>query len=175
MCGIVGFIDLALTGADEAALVLARMRGAIRHRGPDDEGQIAAGGVGLGIQRLSIVDLATGHQPMLSADGKIWLVFNGEIYNHTELRARLEAGGRRFRTRSDTEVILAQYEHFGLDGIGDLNGMFAFAIWDARSANCTSCAIAGRQAAVLFQRRQAFLLFIRDQGAAGGRAIHMRT
>ena len=133
MCGIVGFIDLALTGADEAALVLARMRGAIRHRGPDDEGQIAAGGVGLGIQRLSIVDLATGHQPMLSADGKIWLVFNGEIYNHTELRARLEAGGRRFRTRSDTEVILAQYEHFGLDGIGDLNGMFAFAIWDARS------------------------------------------
>ena len=133
MCGIVGFIDLALTGADEAALVLARMRGAIRHRGPDDEGQIAAGGVGLGIQRLSIVDLATGHQPMLSADGKIWLVFNGEIYNHAELRARLEAGGRRFRTRSDTEVILAQYEHFGLDGIGDLNGMFAFAIWDARS------------------------------------------
>ncbi len=71
---------------------------------------------------------------MLSADGKVWLVFNGEIYNHAELRAQLEAGGRRFRTRSDTEVILAQYEHFGLDGIGNLNGMFAFAIWDARSS-----------------------------------------
>ena len=133
MCGIVGYIDPALTAADEAASVLVRMRGAIRHRGPDEDGQIAAAGVGLGVQRLSIVDLSAGHQPMTSADGKIWLVFNGEIYNHAELRARLEATGRPFRTRSDTEVVLAQYERFGLDGIRDLNGMFAFAIWDGRS------------------------------------------
>ena len=133
MCGIVGYIDSALTAADEAASVLARMRGAIHHRGPDEDGQIAANGVGLGVQRLSIVDLAAGHQPMTSAGGKIWLVFNGEIYNHGELRARLEAGGRHFRTRSDTEVILAQYERHGLAGIQDLNGMFAFAIWDGRS------------------------------------------
>jgi asparagine synthase (glutamine-hydrolysing) len=133
MCGIVGFIDSALTAADEAASVLVRMRRAIQHRGPDDDGQIAANGIGLGVQRLSIVDLVTGHQPMTSADGKVWLVFNGEIYNHAELRARLEATGRQFRTRSDTEVILAQYEHFGLDGMRDLNGMFAFAIWDGRN------------------------------------------
>src|SRR4051812_33947684 len=110
MCGIVGFIDPALNAVDAANSVLAHMRGAIRHRGPDEEGQITAGGVGLGVQRLSIVDLAAGHQPMSSADGKLWLVFNGEIYNHAELRARHEAAGRRFRTRSDTEVILAQYE-----------------------------------------------------------------
>src|SRR5262245_56304766 len=133
MCGIVGFIDPSLTDSHEAAFVLARMRAAIQHRGPDDEGQIADGGVGLGLQRLSIVDLASGHQPMLSTDGRIWLAFNGEIYNHADLRSRHEASGRRFRTRSDTEVILAQYERFGLRGAHDLNGMFAFAIWDGRS------------------------------------------
>ncbi len=133
MCGIVGFIDAALAAAEDAAAVLARMRGAIAHRGPDDDGQIAAAGVGLGVQRLSIVDLASGHQPMVSADGQVWLVFNGEIYNHAELRARLEATGRRFRTKSDTEVILAQYERYGLEGIRELNGMFAFAIWDGGS------------------------------------------
>src|ERR1700694_5518055 len=133
MCGIVGFLDPGLAEPDAAACVLARMRSAIRHRGPDDEGQIASGGVGLGMQRLSIVDLVTGHQPMLSTDGRVWLVFNGEIYNHADLRQRLERSGYSFRTRSDTEVILAQYERFGLDGIRDLNGMFAFAIWDGRS------------------------------------------
>ena len=133
MCGIVGFIDPALTAPDAAAVMLSRMRGAIRHRGPDDDGQITAGGIGLGVQRLSIVDLATGHQPMVGADERIWLVFNGEIYNHAELRARHETAGRYFRTRSDTEVILAQYERYGLRGVSELNGMFALAIWDGRS------------------------------------------
>ncbi len=132
MCGIVGFVDPALTDGEAAAAVLVRMRDAIRHRGPDDEGQIVEGGIGLGVQRLSIVDLAAGHMPMSSADRRLWLVFNGEIYNHAELRARHEAAGRDFRTRSDTEVILAQYERFGLEGIRDLNGMFSFALWDGR-------------------------------------------
>jgi asparagine synthase (glutamine-hydrolysing) len=132
MCGIVGYLDPAVSRSEADAL-LDRMRSAIRHRGPDDDGQIAREGVGLGVQRLSILDLSTGHQPMTSADGCIWLVFNGEIYNHAELRKRHEGAGRSFKTRSDTEVVLAQYEKFGLDGIRDLNGMFGFAIWDNRA------------------------------------------
>lgn len=132
MCGIVGFIDPALTAAD-AAPVLARMRAAIHHRGPDEDGQLVRHGMGLGIQRLSIVDLSGGHQPIFSADGKIAIVFNGEIFNHADLRRQREAEGRQFRTRSDTEVVLAQYERFGLDGLHTLNGMFAFALWDGRA------------------------------------------
>jgi asparagine synthase (glutamine-hydrolysing) len=132
MCGIAGFIDAALSAAERDE-VLSRMRVSLRHRGPDDHGQISDGPVGLAMQRLSIVDLKSGHQPMLSEDGSIWLVFNGEIYNHLDLRRVLEIKGRRFRTRSDTEVILAQYEYYGLNGLADLNGMFAFAIWDGTS------------------------------------------
>lgn len=131
MCGIAGFIDATLT-EDERVKILAQMRESMRHRGPDEHGQITDGPVGLAMQRLSIVDLALGHQPMSSEDSRVWLVFNGEIYNHNELRRRLEAEGRCFRTRSDTEVVLAQYEQYGLEGIQDLNGMFAFAIWDGR-------------------------------------------
>ena len=133
MCGIAGFFDLTLAASDAAA-VLTRMREAIRHRGPDDHGQLTDGPVGLATQRLSIVDPVGGAQPMTSADGTVSLVFNGEIYNHPALRAAHEAAGRRFRTRSDTEVLLAQYERYGLDGLDGLNGMFAAAIWDRRSA-----------------------------------------
>jgi asparagine synthase (glutamine-hydrolysing) len=129
MCGIVGYLDPAVT-ADHGASLLGTMCAAIRHRGPDDHGQIAGPGVGFGMQRLSIVDLNHGHQPMTSEDGRIWLVFNGEIYNHAELRDRHLANGRTFRTQSDTEVLLAHYERYGLAGLRDLNGMFAFAIWD---------------------------------------------
>lgn len=131
MCGIVGYLDPAV-GVDQGVSILDRMCAAIRHRGPDDHGRMAGPGVGFGMQRLSIVDLSHGHQPMTSDDGRVWLVFNGEIYNHSELRARHRARGRVFRTQSDTEVVLAQYELFGLDGLRDLNGMFAFAIWDGR-------------------------------------------
>ena len=131
MCGIVGFLDPTL-GAVEASGVLAGMRAAVRHRGPDDSGQCVSGVVGLAMQRLSIIDLAGGAQPMSGADGQVWIVYNGELFNDAELRSTLKAAGRHFRTRSDTEVMLAQYERYGLDGLSALNGMFAAAIWDQR-------------------------------------------
>ena len=129
MCGIAGFsgnLDIQ---------VLRKMSAAIVHRGPDDEGEFydAAKGVGLAHRRLSILDLSpTGHQPMISEDGAVVLVFNGEIYNFRELRMELEARGHRFRGHSDTEVLLALYMVKGEDLLPYVNGIFAFALWDAR-------------------------------------------
>jgi asparagine synthase (glutamine-hydrolysing) len=102
----------------------------IVHRGPDDEGQFARGPIGLGVRRLSIIDLEGGHQPMTTVDGLITIVFNGEIYNYRDIRADLESKGHRFRTDSDTECILNCYAEYGLDCLSRLNGMFAIAIWD---------------------------------------------
>jgi asparagine synthase (glutamine-hydrolysing) len=108
------------------------MTGVLAHRGPDGQGLQTDGPVGLGHQRLAIIDLATGDQPMASPDGRLWIVFNGEIYNFRELRADLERrGGWRFRTGSDTEVILAAYAAWGTACLRRLRGMFAFALWDA--------------------------------------------
>jgi asparagine synthase (glutamine-hydrolysing) len=108
----------------------------IRHRGPDDHGQHVENGPGLsaalGMRRLSIIDLATGRQPISNEDGTVWVVFNGEIYNYRELRASLIRSGHRFRTNSDTEVLVHLYEEEGVDGIRRLRGMFAYAIWDSR-------------------------------------------
>jgi asparagine synthase (glutamine-hydrolysing) len=111
--------------------VLRRMCDVMTHRGPDDEGVYTAGPVGLGIRRLSIIDLTTGHQPLSNEDGSLWIVFNGEIYNHAELRAQLEARGHLYRTHSDTETIVHLYEEYGHECVQHLSGMFAFAIWDA--------------------------------------------
>jgi asparagine synthase (glutamine-hydrolysing) len=109
---------------------------AIRHRGPDDHGYRIENGPGLsmalGMRRLSIIDLATGQQPISNEDGTVWVVFNGEIYNYRELRSSLIRGGHRFRTQSDTEVLVHLYEEEGVDGIERLRGMFAYAIWDSR-------------------------------------------
>jgi asparagine synthase (glutamine-hydrolysing) len=109
---------------------------AIRHRGPDDQGYRIEGGPGLslalGMRRLSIIDLATGRQPVANEDETVWVVFNGEIYNYRELRASLIRSGHRFRTNSDTEVLVHLYEEEGVDGIQRLRGMFAYAIWDSR-------------------------------------------
>ena len=104
----------------------------IRHRGPDDEGFYTDGGCGIGMRRLSIIDLSTGHQPISNEDGTIWVVFNGEIYNYQELRRDLIQRGHRFATNSDTETLVHLYEEKGTDGLQWLRGMFAFCIWDSR-------------------------------------------
>ena len=111
---------------------LAEMNSQIVHRGPDDDGFFAEGNVGLAIRRLSIIDVKTGHQPISNEDGSLWIVYNGEIYNHQELRAQLQARGHRYRTKSDTETIIHLYEEYGRDCVKHLRGMFAFAIWDRR-------------------------------------------
>ncbi len=135
MCGFSGIFRWDSQPADKA--LLRRMTGQIVHRGPDDEGFFftepgQAVQAGLGFRRLSIIDLSGGHQPMSSADGKCWIVFNGEIYNFLELRKDLETRGRKLATKSDTEVILHLYDLHGAECVKYLRGMFAFAIWDAR-------------------------------------------
>ena len=131
MCGIAGAFHYARS-APVSEKTLRAMAECIVHRGPDDEGfhLDPEGKVGLAFRRLSIVDLSGGHQPMSDEDGRYHLVFNGEIYNHLEIRRELEARGRRFRTRSDTEVILAAYREYGPDCVERFQGMFAFAVWD---------------------------------------------
>ena len=131
MCGIAGFSSN--TPRPDAAAVLKKMCDVIRHRGPDDEGYRVEGGCAIGMRRLSVVDLATGHQPLSNEDGSVWVVFNGEIYDFEHLRRDLEARGHRFRTRSDTEVIVHLYEEYGTRCFEHLRGMFAIALWDARS------------------------------------------
>ena len=127
MCGIAGYISASRR--PETSVVRA-MCDAIRHRGPDDEGFHVEGPCGIGMRRLSIIDLATGHQPMSNEDGSIWIVFNGEIYSYQQLREQLMAQGHRFQTSSDTETIIHLYEQEGPAGIAKLRGMFALAIWD---------------------------------------------
>jgi len=129
MCGICGVFQPEANLPVERALLTA-MTGELAHRGPDDEGFHVSGPTGLGHRRLSIVDLGGGHQPMASADGRVWTVFNGEIYNHEALRRELESRGRRYRTRSDTECILHLYDELGPAFVERLEGMFALAVWD---------------------------------------------
>src|SRR5437660_8210674 len=131
MCGIAGILEF---GRDARANPpeLRRMCDVMSHRGPDDDGIYTDGRAGIGMRRLSIVDLATGHQPLSNEDGSIWIVFNGEIYNHLALRPQLEARGHVYRTHSDTETIVHLYEEYGHDCVQHLRGMFAFAIWDRR-------------------------------------------
>jgi asparagine synthase (glutamine-hydrolysing) len=129
VCGIVGNV-LARADRSPDPAVLKRMNDRIAHRGPDDEGFFVQGSAGLAMRRLKIIDLATGHQPMAGEDRRVWVVFNGEIYNYRELTEALAARGHAFATRSDTEVIVHGFEERGLESIGDLEGMFAFAVWD---------------------------------------------
>jgi asparagine synthase (glutamine-hydrolysing) len=132
MCGICGIFhrDRGLRVERDA---LRQMNQRIVHRGPDDEGLYVEGNVGLAMRRLSIIDVKTGHQPIANEDESAWIVYNGELYNHLELRKDLEARGHRYRTRSDTETIVHLYEEHGRDCMKYLRGMFAFAIWDRRS------------------------------------------
>jgi asparagine synthase (glutamine-hydrolysing) len=130
MCGIAGFAPLAPSAVPERRL-LERMIHALHHRGPDGYGYLESPGIGLAHARLSIIDLATGDQPIRNETGTVQVVFNGEIFNYLELRQRLVAAGHRFYTQSDTEVIVHAYEEFGLDFVTELNGQFAIALWDA--------------------------------------------
>lgn len=130
MCGIAGI--MSLSGAPVSAEELRRMCAAMAHRGPDDEGFYLGRGVGLGMRRLSIIDLETGHQPVRNEDGSIWAVLNGEIYNFRELRRELEARGHSFVTATDTETIVHLYEEYGTRCVNEMRGMFAFALWDGR-------------------------------------------
>src|SRR5262245_9729697 len=129
MCGLVAILQLDGSRPDMPAL--RRMAARIKHRGPDDRGDFQDGTVAFAHQRLSIIDLTTGHQPM-TCDG-ITVAFNGEIYNYIELRAELRRLGHTFRTTSDTEVLLRMYLQYGTDAIARLNGMFAFVLFDART------------------------------------------
>src|SRR5262245_8846540 len=128
MCGICGRTD------DPRATAVAAMNAAMRHRGPDDEGTHTdrAHGLSLGARRLSVIDVEGGHQPLANEDGPIWAALDGEIYNHPRLQALLRERGHELRTGTDTEVLVHLYEEYGADLVHALEGMFAFAIWDAR-------------------------------------------
>jgi asparagine synthase (glutamine-hydrolysing) len=131
MCAICG--KLELNGAASVGIeTLARMLNSVSHRGPDDEGIYRSGPVGLGHKRLKIIDLTTGRQPMSNEDGTVWVIFNGEIYNYKGLTRDLIQRGHRFKTTSDTEVIVHAYEEFGEDCVKHLRGMFSFALWDEK-------------------------------------------
>lgn len=131
MCGICGQIKIASDEPVDPATI-RRMAQTMFHRGPDDEGTFFDRSLGFGFRRLSIIDLAGGHQPMADAEESVWIVFNGEIYNYPELRTELEARGHVFRTHSDTEVIIHGYKQWGTEVFNHLNGMFGVAIWDVR-------------------------------------------
>jgi asparagine synthase (glutamine-hydrolysing) len=130
MCGIVGIAGSAAHPVDDA--VLRSMNDALWHRGPDDDGFFVRDRVGLGMRRLAIIDVAGGRQPMHNEDKSVWAVFNGEIYNHNELREDLQARGHHFYTRSDSETLVHLYEEYGDEGVTRLRGMFAYALWDER-------------------------------------------
>jgi len=132
MCGIAGLVNPAIS-AGALRRIVPLMTGTLLHRGPDDEGCYVSDGVGLGMRRLSIIDLAGGRQPISNEDGSVQVVFNGEIYNYLELRNALSQRGHLFRTDSDTEVIAHLYEEKGVESFTDLRGMFAIAIWDQRA------------------------------------------
>src|SRR5882762_5214757 len=132
MCGINGIAFSSKSGRMVDAAVLKRMRDVITHRGPDDEGIFIDGAVGLGHRRLSIVDVAAGHQPMTNEDKTLHITYNGEIYNHADFREELEARGHVYQTHCDTETILHLYEEHGEKCVDYLRGMFAFAIWNQR-------------------------------------------
>lgn len=131
MCGIVGIVEKNRSSVDQA--LVSSMCQAIIHRGPDEDGFYFSEGVGLGMRRLSIIDLKSGQQPIHNQDRTAWIVFNGEIYNYRELREKLEKLGHTFYTNSDTEAIVHAYDQYGSDCPKHLRGMFAFAIWDKRT------------------------------------------
>jgi len=134
MCGIYGLAYTDKSRRPEVAL-LDQMALAIFHRGPDEAGRLVRGSIGIGMQRLRIIDLSTGQQPIFNEDNTVGIVYNGEIYNFQGLRRELEAAGHHFRTQTDTEVVIHAYEQYGIDCLRHFNGMFAFALWDGRDGS----------------------------------------
>ncbi|MBR5525182.1 MAG: asparagine synthetase B, partial [Brochothrix sp.] len=131
MCGFIGCINnkpVAISADDKA--VFEKMNKFIEHRGPDDEGYFYEDHISMGFRRLSIVDVENGHQPLAYDDGRYWIIFNGEVYNHVALREELIAKGHTFKTESDTEVIIAMYSEYKEESVKRLRGMFGFVIWD---------------------------------------------
>src|SRR5260221_6551333 len=133
MCGIAGIVDLEETGISPSRDALLRMAGAMRRGGPDEFVISRDARAGLAHARLSIIDLSTGQQPLANADDTLWIVFNGEIFNYVELRADLERLGHRFRTRSDTEIVVHAYEAWGEEAFARMNGQWAVALWNERT------------------------------------------
>src|SRR5258708_11576840 len=131
MWGIAGIVSSGSGGVDSETI--HRMCQTVVQRGPDDEGVFVKDGVGVGMRRLSIIDVSGGHQPVFNEDGTVWLVYNGEIYNFLQLRSELENRGRRFSTHTDTEVIVHLYEEMGSECVKKLRGMFAFSLYDDRN------------------------------------------
>src|SRR3984957_4635240 len=150
MCGICGV--LGIQRSELAEEITRRMMGALTHRGPDEDGLLVAPSASLGMRRLSIIDLPGGHQPVFNETGNVAVVYNGEIYNFPQLRKTLEGRGHAFRTHSDTEVVVHAYEEWGEQCLREFRGMFAFAVWDARSSGT-----AGEEA------RQAKIFLARDR------------
>ena len=130
VCGIVGYLNLNGSPLNPYETTLASMCESILHRGPDEQGMTVKGPIALGMTRLSIIDLATGQQPIPNEDQSVWIVFNGEIYNYQALQDKVRAAGHKLATNSDTEVIVHLYEDYGIDCLQFLEGMFSFAIWD---------------------------------------------
>src|SRR6516164_3475811 len=134
MCGIAGWCN-----GSKNSLQLKDMLKAIRHRGPESVGTYESDSVSLGHARLAIIDLTGGQQPIPNEDKTMWVICNGEVYNHSELRQRLMCQGHTFRTLSDTEVILHLYEEEGLECLNELNGQYAFVIWDSLQQRLVLC------------------------------------
>src|SRR3954468_8876393 len=137
MCGIAGIVVVQERAARPTRDELLTMAGALRHRGPDECGLYRDARGGLAHARLSIIDVASGQQPMANEDGTLWVSFNGEIFNYVELREELVARGYRFRTQSDTEVIVHAFAAWGDDAFARFNGQFAIALWDAARRRLT--------------------------------------
>ena len=157
MCGIAGFLSLNAEPPDPGRL--ARMVATLRHRGPDDHGECVSGAAALGAARLSIIDVAGGHQPISIDDGAITVAQNGEIYNYVELKRELERQGRRFKTTCDTEVIAHLYAVDGVDASKRMRGMFAVSIWDARHERLVLARDRAGKKPLYYTRRDGALVF----------------
>jgi len=170
MCGIAGFVDFAGHSPEAARARIERMTTIIQHRGPDGAGFFVDAHAALGHRRLAIIDVAAGQQPIGVAQEQVQIVFNGEIYNYLELRRELEARGHQFRTHSDTEVIVVGYLEWGAGCIEKLNGMFALAIWDARSQSLLLGRDRVGKKPLYYYRKGSFIAFASELKAlrAGG-------